>query len=70
MRAGVELCGAGHPARGNDVEPIPSSRHRDRAFARCAGRMARATYVFQFFLTTRVSAVSSFLVGARLPVTS
>jgi hypothetical protein len=24
MRAGVELCGAGHPARGNDVEPLPA----------------------------------------------
>jgi hypothetical protein len=26
------------PARGNDLEPILSSRYQDRAFARCAGR--------------------------------
>ena len=43
--------------RGNDLEPNAFSRYQDRAFARCAGRMARATDVFRFFLTTRVSAV-------------
>ena len=34
-----------HPARGNDQEPFHSSQNQDRAFARCAGRMTRATAV-------------------------
>src|SRR5688500_17655827 len=47
--ADAKFCGAGHPARGIDLEPILSNRYEGRAYARCAGQMARATCVFHPF---------------------
>src|SRR5687767_642710 len=58
MQPKITDGGAGHPARGNDLEPIPSCDTKI-ALSRHArvGWPAPQLPVCQFFLTTRVSAV-------------